>query len=364
MEKISVSIIIPVYNTEKNLDRCLDSVKAQTLASIEVIMIDDGSTDDSAKICRKYANNDSRFILKKNRKKGASSARNYGISIARGEYIGFVDSDDSISNNMFEIMYSKAKENEADICMCDYKLIYSEESYCLTEILNEGLFEKDSIQNNMLKTLFAYFSESGKIKDVFGVVWRRIIKRDLLEKCQIRFDENLSLFEDAIFVFIATACSNKVYYLKQAYLYNYFQNTNGISKKYHVDFEKQQYKYIRTLFDTFTKKNIKIDEITKNLFLLKCMRERYLNISRGFSINSVKESYNKIKGIVNDNLFREAVENVPDYKYDDEYSTIIKYTKEKKIFSLYRYYYRKVYNNHSFLRCVKRSIRRNLNKLK
>ena len=117
-KQIKLSIIVTIYNREKYLEKCINSILNQTFNSFELILVNDGSTDRSADICDKYANLDSRVRVIHKKNGGVSSARNVGIDNSNGEYIGFVDSDDYIKDDMYEIMYTKAKEFLADIVIC------------------------------------------------------------------------------------------------------------------------------------------------------------------------------------------------------------------------------------------------------
>lgn len=119
-----ISIIVPVYNVEKYLNQCLDSVCMQTYKNLEIILIDDGSTDKSGEICDEYAAKDNRIIVIHKENIGVSDSRNKGLDIATGNYIGFVDSDDWIEFNMFEILYKGIKEYKADISICGHAEVY------------------------------------------------------------------------------------------------------------------------------------------------------------------------------------------------------------------------------------------------
>jgi glycosyltransferase involved in cell wall biosynthesis len=110
-----VSVIVPVYNSEKYLETCLNSLEKQTLDSIEFIVIDDGSTDKSYEIMQKYAKKDKRFKIYSKENEGVGKTRNLGIKLAKGEYIGFVDSDDYVSNDYFGELYNVAKKYDADV---------------------------------------------------------------------------------------------------------------------------------------------------------------------------------------------------------------------------------------------------------
>ena len=119
-----VSVVVPVYNTEKYLDICLNSLVNQTIDDIEIIIVNDGSTDNSIKIIKKYMKQyPEKIVLLDQKNSGISVARNNGISIAKGEFIGFVDSDDFVELNMYENLYNAIKNTKSDIVVCDYKNI-------------------------------------------------------------------------------------------------------------------------------------------------------------------------------------------------------------------------------------------------
>ena len=119
---VKISIVIPIYNAEDHLQRCVDSVLNQTEKNIEIILVDDGSKDNSIEICKNYLNQDKRVQLIHQENSGVSAARNRGIEQACGEYIGFIDSDDWIEPNMYECLLREANQASADIVICDAKV--------------------------------------------------------------------------------------------------------------------------------------------------------------------------------------------------------------------------------------------------
>ena len=119
-----ISVIVPVYNVEKYISKCLDSILKQTLKDIEIIVVDDGSTDNSGSICDRYAEQDKRVRVFHKENGGLSSARNYGIDRAEGEYIGFIDSDDYIEDDMYEVLYDLILKFDADVSMCAIYYVY------------------------------------------------------------------------------------------------------------------------------------------------------------------------------------------------------------------------------------------------
>lgn len=118
MDDIKVSVIIPVYNAQEHLEECLKSVTGQTLRDIEIICVDDGSTDNSLNILEKLAAEDSRIIIKRQQNLFAGAARNNGMESARGKYLEFWDSDDYFEKNALEVLYNKCENEKADICIC------------------------------------------------------------------------------------------------------------------------------------------------------------------------------------------------------------------------------------------------------
>ena len=151
-----VSIIIPIFNTETFLKRCVSSVIDQTLKDIEIILVDDGSTDNSGNICDEFAQKDSRVKVIHKKNEGVGIARNSGINIAKGGYIGFVDSDDWVDADMYETLYNAAKENGADIVMCDAVTKYDKEKYeadTITQLSETKILKKEDIYPSLLLEL-------------------------------------------------------------------------------------------------------------------------------------------------------------------------------------------------------------------
>lgn len=191
-----VSILIPVYNVEDYLGKCLDSVISQTMNNIEIICVNDGSTDGSQKILEYYKKKDKRIIIVNKENGGLPSARNAGLEIARGEYIGFVDSDDYINKDMYEKMYCAAKKKDSDVVICGAN-IYPEEPHA-DQWLYGCLSPKSRYYEKFEpKILF-------KEPDLSPFLWRTLVSRRLIEKKNFRLDEDVHLGEDKAF-------QNKIY---------------------------------------------------------------------------------------------------------------------------------------------------------
>lgn len=223
---VKVSIIVPVYNVEKYLRKCLDSLVNQTLKDIEIICINDGSTDDSLNVLQEYASGHLNVIVIDQENQGVSIARNNGINKAQGDYIGFVDPDDWVEPDMFKILYEKAVKTGVDIVECDYKMVFENS----TKIKNRTLF-------GSLHTWKKFPIACGKIFDwkyvktqVFNglrcMVWNRLYKRSLI------FDNNLTFpdgkCEDYPFSLDTVLSAKSIVYCPKT-LYNYLIRFGSLS---------------------------------------------------------------------------------------------------------------------------------------
>ena len=179
-----VSIIIPVYNCEKYISNCLDSIIGQTYNNLEIILVDDGSKDSSHLICKEYSKKDSRIVVLHKENGGPSSARNFGLRYATGDYIAFIDSDDIVNNEYIKKLYELLIYEEADISSCGYETI----------LPNGNIVSYDSFA----KEIFG--PQLGDIERVHYpyTVWHLLFKRKLLEN--IKFDEEIFYLEDLKFV--------------------------------------------------------------------------------------------------------------------------------------------------------------------
>jgi glycosyltransferase involved in cell wall biosynthesis len=216
---MKISIIVPAYNSEKTLKRCIDSIINQTYSNIEIIIVNDGSTDNTKEICDQYAQNDLRIKVIHKNNGGVSSARNEGIKNASGEFIQFIDSDDYIDVNMCERLVKVIKEHNSDLVVCGYKTILGD-SISFEPCINKRVDE--------IADLSGYFSELYK-KHLFNSPWNKLYKR---EKINFYYDENLSLGEDLLFNLEYLKRSKKISFIEDC-LYNYvIGSKNSLTAKY------------------------------------------------------------------------------------------------------------------------------------
>ncbi len=209
-----ISIIIPVYNVEKYLRKCLDSIINQTYKKLEIILIDDGSTDNSGKICEEYAKKDDRIIVIHKENAGVSSARNRGIELANGKYIGFIDSDDWIEENMYETLYQNLLQFDVDISMCNYSIIRN----------HKKTFHKHDLEDGILIDNKKEFFELLRLNYYKGFLWNKLFKSEIIKEMRMR--EPIYVCEDLLFIAeVATKCKN--FYFDNQCLYNYLIRENS-----------------------------------------------------------------------------------------------------------------------------------------
>ncbi len=174
-----ISVIVPVYNCEKYLSRCLDSLAAQTWRNLEVVVINNGSTDRSEMIIRKYIEKDTRFVLYCQENKGINGSRNRGLAEARGELIGFVDADDYVSPRMFEILALRLLTSGSDVAACDYSMVYSLREQHRILALQDEVVDSDLISRATL--YLRYFGRN-------PVVWNKLYRTTVIRQNQISFE--------------------------------------------------------------------------------------------------------------------------------------------------------------------------------
>lgn len=220
-----VSIIVPVYNAETHLRECVDSLLAQTISDIEVILVNDGSTDSSPAICDEYAVKDTRVqvIHKKNGR--AASARNAGIRAAVGEYIAFVDADDRIEPNMYATMLAPG----ADVCLCDYVRFHGKETFPFTQnSIRTGFYDKAQIRQEV----YPHLVMDGVEYPITISNWVMLIRRRILTDNHLAYREDIHISEDAPFGSEVLYCADSFAYLKGEYLYHYRMTEGSASKSY------------------------------------------------------------------------------------------------------------------------------------
>lgn len=263
-----ISVVVPVYNVKKYLEKCLNSLVNQTFSDIEIICIDDGSTDGSNEILTEFQNKDRRFIIKKQSNQGAGAARNYGIEIANGEYILFFDSDDYCELNFLEEMYNHAKKYDSDLVVCSYRKV--DDNGNVTESRNPN--SPIRLDRTPLEECFCYKDFKDEIFELLTPVpWNKLYKKSLLTDNRIKFP-NLHICEDIAFVYSCIACAKNIIVFDDElinYRYNRPESMATYRTKYTIDvvhsclalkeflISKNLYKELHTAFMNAFKNHIR-----------------------------------------------------------------------------------------------------------
>lgn len=232
MEQPIISVIVPVYNVEEYLEECVNSLVNQTLGNIEIILVNNGHSDNSRTLCLKYSEIYENVKLIDMESKGVSAARNAGIDAAGGKYIGFVDADDWVEPDMFSVLCEKAESANADIAICNYYRNNGNVQNLINFNINKSVLHKDEIQEKIIARFVGRKSFNEPDDNIAGSVWRCIFKKTLLCENSIHFHENLIHSEDLIFCIEAFSAAKTVAVAEGAYYhYRYRKSSVSHSKK-------------------------------------------------------------------------------------------------------------------------------------
>lgn len=333
-----VSIIIPVYNKEEYLDRCLNSILNQTLSDIEIILINDGSVDNSLKICNKYALHEARIKVINQKNAGVSAARNSGLLIATGEYITFVDPDDWVEQNMYLSMYESNIKASSDVCMCNYIKEIGSQEIKVELVSNNKILYKEEITNEIILNLIGPATIDSNNSFIMGNVWRLLIKKDLIDRYHIRFPHEISLMEDLIFCLIVFSNTNKVC-IDQKFHYHYCTQQDSATLVYRNNKHKLQLNAISLIEQFLVKENLL--EVTNDR-----MKNRYINLGISSIINethkdnpsNIINKISNINDICSDLKIKNALLSIDTNKLTLRKRMVLEAMKRRKSLLLYVYY--------------------------
>ena len=314
-----ISVIIPVYNAEKYLRECLDSITNQTFKDIEIICVNDGSTDSSLQILNEYAQKDNRIIVISQDNQGLSAARNTGIANATGEYISFVDSDDYVSENLYENLVKYLPQE----LICFESQLYPQD---LKNPINKNLVNK---YNGLVNV------DDKIIKNTNVYAWNKLFKTSIIKENNIQFPKGLT-FEDFPFIWEYMLCIKKAYYLNKK-LYFYRQHNNSIMKNCNTKSIHHLYVW-HYLYDRLMQKNL----LDKHKQTIKDLFGKYVILAYKFSDDSQKDliiktanqyaseiGYKKISKLIN------TLKN-GDIIYSNNYERIFSIKNIKKLSTKYK----------------------------
>lgn len=269
-----VSIIVPIYNVEKYLTRCIESIVNQTYRYLEIILINDGSTDNSYEICKRYSEQDNRIVLINKENAGSASAKNYGLKIAKGNYISFVDSDDFIELDMIEYMLDTIKKFDTDIVQCEIINLYRDtDEFKKENIVEKVMYAKDFLSLFLIQWKNSLFSN-------------KLFKKQVIQN--IYFKEGRCI-DDEFFTYKCIINSSKIA-VSNKIVYNYRMRKSGVMKsetsqkqilKDRMDYLFERYQIVKSIYKDLDKK------------FLEHLLTYYLIISRDYYIDQGLLNYMK-----------------------------------------------------------------------
>ena len=221
-----ISIVIPVYNMEKYLKRCLNSIEKQTYKNIEIILVNDGSRDSSLQICKEYQKIDARIKIIDKTNEGVSVARNVGIEAATGKFIAFVDPDDWIEPNMYESMHKTIENYKCNIAFCNYSKDNKYSSSPRLLKVKKNVLGKLDIINELICNMIGIGDILPKYYNIMGCIWRCLYSKEFINKFNLRFKPGITIMEDLIFNIEALIYCEKVC-IDRGVLYHYMQNKSS-----------------------------------------------------------------------------------------------------------------------------------------
>lgn len=303
--KNKISIIVPIYNSEKYLSECIESILKQTYTNIEVILVDDGSTDQSSSICKKYENIDSRVKYFFQNNFGVSAARNYGINLSEGEYIGFIDSDDFIDSRMYETMINAITEYDVDLAMCRYVNYSSEDNY---NIQNEPLpyyyCGKEEIEKKIIPLMIGSSSKKIQCPPIMGSSCRCLYKASIIKNSDIKF-KKIKIAEDTVFNLEYLCSIDSAYIIKDAFYY-YRVNMNSATRKYITDLYSNLCIQRNLTIEILKKNNLTyLDEYIDNAwlyFVTWCIKNEILDLTK-----NKKDKIKQMKYYRNDKVYNKLL---------------------------------------------------------
>lgn len=301
-----VSIIMPAYNTEIQIERSINSVLSQTYRNLELIIINDGSTDNTEEVILNYKGKDDRIKYIRIENSGAANARNVGLDNASGDFISFVDSDDYIDENMMEKLLEKSKEYSSEIIGCGSEKITLSKSIPIKTGLKKVYYSKIDLEERIYPYLFSTITLEDIIpKSMVG----KLFNRNLIEDNNIRFISGLKYGEDLIFTESCFLYTNSFFYLPEEELYKYVYNESSITNRYVENLWENSKKGIvqrGKIADNFTEYNLKSQ---LPYAIVRYAMTAVANIGRNSNTDRL-ELMTEINNIITDTDLQQALKQV------------------------------------------------------
>ena len=334
--KPKVSVIVPIYNVEKFLTRCVESIQKQTLKDIEIILVDDGSPDKCPKMCEEFLKQDNRVKVIHKKNGGLGYARNSGIEIATGEYIAFVDADDYIDLDMYEVMYNAASINDVDFVRVDnYKESIGGKILNRNEVppMKEGIYDKNRLREELLFPQLGLLPTDTGNRYVSCSVWRNIYRKSIIEKYSIRFVSERDLISEDIPFNISYMMKCESAYVINRKYYHYIVNQKSLTQSYNPDRFNQEIILYHALENQLKAQGI-YDKCKMRLERHLLARVRMCLKSELSQPTSYRAKKTKCLNILRNHDVRRIMNRYPVMKLPLKYRTVVMLEKYYAIFAL------------------------------
>lgn len=319
---VEISIIVPIYNCEKYLERCLESIRGQVFQNWEAILVDDGSTDRSGDICDLYADRDPRFSVIHQENKGASIARMEGARLSKGKYLGFVDSDDWISPEMYQRMYGEGRKHDADMVLLGTFICETENDMLKRRLVKvpAGLYDRERMEKEIFPDAI---SDGGFFTHGINcAMTNKLFRRECLMPYILYSEGAFIMAEDAAISFPVLFSSNRVYVCEDFDSYHAYAREGSVSRSYKNNFFETCKKWHAYMLDKcipLWEGNL---ERQIDSYFVSLSITAFLNEYRHYSAISVREKYARLKAIASDEVFRNALGQIDRKKYREKYIII------------------------------------------
>ena len=341
-EQPQVSIIVPVYNVENYIERCLNSLVNQTFKDIEIITINDGSTDKSLELINKYVKEDIRVSVIDLGDEGVSYCRNLGIEKANGKYIMFVDSDDWIDFSMVEVMYKKAEENKLDLVMCSYIREFKDHSKeKIFNLPEEIIYKEDKVKNELLRKLVGPVKEelsNPEMLDALGTVWGKLYRADIFKENKINFVDlkEIGSAEDTLFNIFTFNYLKKVMFLNKPMYHYWRDNPKSVTSQYNSKLKEQRKVFFKYISDFIKENNFEqvFEEALNNRICTSVLGLGLIECSKNNKISGINKIKN-IKKIINEEYIRNAYKNLELKYFSIHWRVFYFFIKNKMSFCSY-----------------------------
>lgn len=326
-----LSVIVPIYNTGKYLRECIDSIRAQTFKDYEIILVNDGSTDNSGEICDEYSKYENVTVIHK-ANEGITRTRKVGFCHARGKYISYIDSDDTIDCDMYEYMMEKLIKYDADVVICDIVHEIGDIKELQHNYVEMGFYDKAALNESFYPKML--FNIDCGAPGINPSLCNKIIRKSILERCIMGADDSVNYGEDALCTYPCMLDSDRIYVANDKFFYHYRTVNTSLTNKYDKTLLTQFPMLVRLLSDEFEKRNFDAEvqlSCYAARYSMECLRKELLYNTAVSLTERIKIAENYLEG----EHIKKAFEVAGRQKHGVKTAAKIKLAKENHMFLLY-----------------------------